>query len=101
ENAFAEARLAEELQRRGLMWWSAAGGNRSWTHVQSSAAVIGIDEADAVALGAEFGQDAIFALTPAGRRVIGCSDKRVAATGWSIELDGDIFASANDVDAPD
>ena len=101
ENALAEARLAEELQRRGLMWWSAAGGNPSWTHVESSAAVIGIDEADAVVLGAEFGQDAIFALTPAGRRVIGCSDKRVAATGWSIEVDGDISASASDVDAPD
>ena len=40
-----------------------SGGNPSWTHVEPGAAVIGMDEADAVALGAEFGQEAIFVLT--------------------------------------
>ena len=100
-NASAEARLAEELERRGLTWWPAAGGNPSWTHVEPSAAVIGMDEADAVALGAEFGQDAIFVLTPADRRVIGCADRRVVATGWSIEPDADLSASANDHEAPE
>ena len=84
-NATAEGRLAVELERRGLTWWPGAGGDPSWTHVEPGAAVIGMDEADAVALGAEFGQDAIFVLTPADRRVIGCTDKRVVATGWSSE----------------
>ena len=98
-NALAEARLAEELERRGLTWWSAAGGDPSWTHVEPSAAVIGVDEADAVALGAEFGQDAIFVLTPTDRRVIGCADRRVVATGWSIEPDDDLSASADDHEA--
>jgi Protein of unknown function (DUF3293) len=84
-NASAQARLVTELERRGLTWWPAAGGDPSWTHVEASAAVIGMNEADAIALGAEFGQDAIFALTPADRRVIGCADGRVVATGWSIE----------------
>jgi uncharacterized protein DUF3293 len=86
-NAAAEMRLTTELERRGLTWWPAAGGNPSWTHVEPGAAVIGMDEADAVALGAEFGQDAIFVLTPADRRVVGCTGKRVVATGWSAEPD--------------
>lgn len=67
-NASAEARLTVELERRGLAWWPVAGGDPSWMHVEPAAAVIGIDEADALALGVEFGQDAIFVLTPADRR---------------------------------
>ena len=86
-NTAAEARLAAELERRGLTWWPAAGGNPSWTHVEPGAAVIGMDETDALALGAEFGQEAIFVLTPVDRRVVGCAGKRVVATGWSTELD--------------
>ena len=99
-NASAEARLATELERRGLTWWPAAGGDPSWTHVEPGAAVIGIDEADAIALGAEFGQDAIFVLTPAGRQVMGCADRRVVATGWSSEPAADPSASADDHEVP-
>jgi Protein of unknown function (DUF3293) len=95
-NASAEARLTAELERRGLTWWPAAGGDPSWTHVEPGAAIIGMDEADAVALGAEFGQDAIFVLTPADRRVVGCADRRVSMTGWSIEPDAGLSASADE-----
>jgi Protein of unknown function (DUF3293) len=99
ENASAGTKLEEELERQGLTWCPAAGGDPSWTHLEPGAAVIGMDEAGAVALGARFGQEAIFALTPADRRVIGCADQRVAATGWSIEPDAaaDLSVSA-DVD---
>jgi Protein of unknown function (DUF3293) len=41
------------------MWRPAAGGDPWWTHVEPGAAVIGVDEADGVALAAEFGQEAI------------------------------------------
>ena len=68
------------------------------THVEPGAAVIGIDEADAIALGAEFGQDAIFVLTPADRRVVGCTDKRVVTTGWSSELDAGLSTPTDDHD---
>jgi hypothetical protein len=84
-NVLAEERLAAELERRGLTWWSAAGGDPSWTHVEPGAAVIDADEDDVLALGAEFGQDAIFVLTPADRQIVGCTDKRAAVTGWSSE----------------
>lgn len=86
-NAAAETRLTAELERRRVTWWPAAGGNPSWTHVEPGAAVIGIDETDAVALGAEFRQDAIFVLTPVDRRVVGCTDNRVVTTGWVTEPD--------------
>jgi hypothetical protein len=92
DNAAAQARLVTELDERGLAWWPAAGGDPSWTHVEESAAVIGIDEADAIALGAQFGQDAIFVLTPADRRVVGCDRQRVVASGWSIEPEADLPA---------
>jgi hypothetical protein len=59
-----------------------------------------MDEADGVALGAEFGRDAIFVLTPADRRVIGCTDKRVVATGWSSEPDANLSALADDHKTP-
>jgi Protein of unknown function (DUF3293) len=62
-NALAEKRLTAELERRGLAWWPAAGG--------------------------EFGQDAIFVLTPADRRIVACTGKRVTVTGWSSEPDID------------
>jgi hypothetical protein len=84
-NAAAQARLESELRRRGLTWWPAAGGDPSWTHVEASVALVGVPEADAVALGAEFKQDAIFIFTPAVRRIVSCTDDRVVTTGWSIE----------------
>jgi Protein of unknown function (DUF3293) len=99
-NATAEARLAAELEWRGLTWWPGAGGDLSWTHVEPGAAVIGMDEADAVVLGAEFGQDAIFVLTPVDRRVVGCADRRVVTTGWSSEPDADLSALADGHKSP-
>jgi hypothetical protein len=39
-NALAEERLTAELERRGLTWWPAAGGDPSWTHVEPGAAAV-------------------------------------------------------------
>jgi hypothetical protein len=88
-NALAEKRLTAELERRGLAWWPAAGGDPSWTHVEPGAAVVDADEDDMLALGAEFGQDAIFVLTPADRRIVACTGKRITVSGWSSEPDID------------
>lgn len=90
DNAAAQAQLVAKLKERGLTVWPAAGGDPSWTHVEDSAAVIGMDEAEAIALGAEFGQEAIFVLTPADRQVVGCAQRRIVATGWSIKPEADV-----------
>ena len=79
DNAARQAQLVAKVEARGLTWWPAAGGDPSWTHVEDSAAVIGMDEAEAIELGAQFGQDAIFVLTPAERRVVGCAERRPPA----------------------
>jgi Protein of unknown function (DUF3293) len=86
-NAAAQARLESQVQRRGLTWWPANGGDATWTHVEASVALIGIAEADAIALGAEFKQDAIFVFSRANRRIVSCTDTRVETTGWSCEPD--------------
>jgi hypothetical protein len=86
-NAAAQARLVSDVRQRGLTWWPADGGDATWTHVEASVALIGIAEADAIALGAEFKQDAIFAFSTASRRVVSCTDARVETTGWSCEPD--------------
>ncbi len=83
-NAAAQARLESELRRRGLTWWPAAGGDAPWTHVEAGVALIGVPAPVAVALGAEFKQDAIFVFTTADRRIVSCTDARVETTGWSI-----------------
>jgi hypothetical protein len=85
DNAAAQVQLVAKLKEQGLTVWPAAGGDPSWTHVEDSAAVIGMDEAEAIALGAQFGQEAIFVLTTADRQVVGCAQRRIVATGWSIE----------------
>lgn len=86
-NAAAQARLESQLRARGLTWWPADGGDPTWTHVEAGVALVGIAEADAIALGAEFKQDAIFAFSTANRRVVSCTDARVETTGWSVEPD--------------
>jgi hypothetical protein len=58
-------------------------GRPPWTHSEASVALIGIPEADAIALGAQFKQDAIFVFSPADRRVVSCTDDRVVTTGWT------------------
>jgi Protein of unknown function (DUF3293) len=85
ENAAAQRRLEDELAQRGWTWWPAAGGDASWTHVEASSAVIGAPEAEVAALGADFGQDAIFVLDQKWRRIVDCVSGRAATTGWTVE----------------
>ena len=94
DNAAAQAKLVAVLKERRLTVWPAAGGDPSWTHVEDSAAVIGMDESEATALGAQFGQDAIFVLTATDRQIVGCAKRRIVATGWSIEPDAGLPSDA-------
>jgi hypothetical protein len=86
----AGAPLAAELTSRGLHWWPASSGDPSWTHVEQGVAVPGLSEADALALGARFGQEVIVVLTPASRRVIDCGSGRRSVTGWTMVSEADL-----------
>ena len=82
--------LATELTSRGLPWWPTASGDPSWTHIEPGVAVPGLSEADALALGARFGQAAIVVLTPASRRVIDSATGHRSVTGWIIVSEADL-----------
>jgi hypothetical protein len=86
----AGAPLAAELTSRGLRWWPASAADPSWTQVEQGVAVPGLSEADALALGARFGQEVIVVLTPASRRVIDCATGRRSVTGWIIVSEADL-----------
>jgi hypothetical protein len=49
--------------------------------------VVGVEECEVAVLGAEFGQDAIFVLTSASRRVVSCAGNRELSTGWSADCE--------------
>lgn len=89
-NARAQALLESELASRGRAWWPAAGADPSWSHVEDGVAIPGISEAEALELGAAFGQEAVFVLTPASRRLIDCVTGRRSVTGWVIVTEADL-----------
>ncbi|MEU2929887.1 DUF3293 domain-containing protein [Streptomyces sp. NPDC007251] len=74
----------------GLRWWPAVGGDAAGIHAEISAAVVGMNDAQARALGRRFGQDAVFAWSPASWRLLGCADAfhDTVATGWHAALLG-------------
>ncbi|OSP23771.1 DUF3293 domain-containing protein [Streptomyces sp. PU_AKi4] len=72
DNARAQARLLDELGRRGLAWWPATGSDVHGTHIEQSVAVAGLSDSAARELGRRFGQDAVFAWTPGTWRLLSC-----------------------------
>jgi hypothetical protein len=92
ENEKAQGNLEAELTSQGREWWPAAGGDPTWTHVEQSVAVPGMNEAEALELGARYGQEAIFIITPASRKVIDCVSGRRSITGWVIADEADLAA---------
>jgi hypothetical protein len=89
-NARAQALLEGALAGRGRAWWPAAGADPSWSHVEDSVAIPGISEAEGRELGAAFGQEAIYVLTPTSRRLIDCVTGRRSVTGWVIVPEADL-----------
>ncbi|MBV2354194.1 DUF3293 domain-containing protein [Streptomyces sp. J2-1] len=83
-NARAQGLLLDELDRRPLTWWPAAGGDAYGTHVEESVAVVGISDGAARELGRRFGQDAIFVWTPDAWRVSACDSDTSAVSGWAV-----------------
>ena len=47
----------------------------------------GIDEAEALAIGREYGQAAVFAWSPEAWQVVSCTDDRRHRGGWHVMTD--------------
>ncbi|MFE9538978.1 DUF3293 domain-containing protein [Streptomyces sp. NPDC006691] len=73
-NLRAQHELLHSIGLNRLQWWPAVGGDLADTHAEISAAVVGMDDAQARNLGRRFGQDAVFAWSPASWRLLACTD---------------------------
>ncbi|MEU4327035.1 DUF3293 domain-containing protein [Nonomuraea dietziae] len=86
DNARAHRRLTAELDALALSWWPAAGGDVTWTHVEESVAVVGLDDDTARRIGARYEQDAVFAWDPRRWRLLECEGDHQVTSGWSVTV---------------
>ena len=84
DNRRRQAALEAELRPLAGGMWAAEGLDPVSGHREEGVAVCGVSEAHAVALGARYRQDAIFAWTPSEWTIVACTGQRRVASGWSV-----------------
>ena len=84
-NRSRQAALEKEL-RAGEPdeMWRAVGVDPLSGHREEGVAVSGVDLGAVLALGARYGQDAIFEWTPSQWAIVACEGGRREAFGWSV-----------------
>jgi len=87
-NRLRQAALEAHLRPLVAALWPAVGVDPVSGHREEGVAVRGIREPDALALGARYGQDAIFAWTPEEWTVVACTGGRRVVSGWSVTKPG-------------
>jgi len=88
ENRRRQAELEAVLRPLAGGIWAAVGVDPVSGHREEGVAVLGVSEADALALGARYGQDAILAWTPLEWTIVGCTTGRRVASGWTCTRPG-------------
>jgi hypothetical protein len=83
-NRRRQAKLEEELRPLARCMWSARGYDAASAYRNEGVAVSGAREADVLAAGARFGQDAVFAWTATEWTIVGCTGGRRLPLGWRI-----------------
>lgn len=83
-NIFAHERLTTGLQKMGKTCFAANGGDVEWTHVEQGFAVIGMTDEEALALGRDFGQEAIYGWSPSTLTVLSCDTAKIHMMGWDV-----------------
>jgi len=76
--------LESDLRCLTMETWPAVGWTEYSDHREEGVAAAGLSEEDAVALGARYGQNAIFAWTPTAWLVVSCVDDRRHEAGWRL-----------------
>ena len=84
DNRQRQGALERALRPLARSLWSAEGMDPVSGHREEGVAVCGIPQADAVALGARYHQEAVFAWTPLEWTVVACAGGRRVASGWSV-----------------
>ena len=84
ENEVRAGRLEAELVRLGAVHWPATGRDLATPHHEAGVAVTGLTEAEGIALGARFGQAAVYSWTEQALSVVSCTDDRRHIAGWRL-----------------
>lgn len=85
ENRRRQAALEAELAAAGLAVVRAVASAPDGTHAEESAAVVGWDDAAALALARRYGQDAVFRWSPTAWEVVPCDGGPALRSGWTVE----------------
>jgi hypothetical protein len=85
QNRRRQRALEAELAGRGLVVTRAVASAADGSHAEESAAVVGWDDAGALALARRYGQDAIFRWTPEAWAVLPCDGGPPLTLGWTLE----------------
>jgi hypothetical protein len=84
ENAARQARLEADLDARGLRYTRTVAGAEDGLHAEEGVLVVGLDDDAACALGAAWGQDAVFRWSRSAWSVLACDDAPSVDMGWEI-----------------
>jgi len=94
DNHRVQLQLLAELERRGLTWWPAIGGDPQGAHTERSAAVLGLDDESAPELGQHYGQDTVFAWDAHSWSLLACTTGTVTVSGWRATEGGSVLPRA-------
>ena len=85
-NRVRQAALEADLGQLSVPLSVAVGVDPVTGRREEGVAVQGLPEAQVLALGERYGQDAVFAWTPSAWAVVACRGGRRTTTGWSLEV---------------
>ena len=83
-NRARQTALEAELRLLGVPLWSAIGVDIGTGRREEGVAVVGAPESDVLALGARYGQDAVFAWAPGDWAIVACRNGRRLVSGWAL-----------------
>jgi hypothetical protein len=99
-NRVWQAALETDLALRSVRLLAAAGVDPATGRREEGVAIRGLPEAEALALGVRYGQEAMFAWTPTEWAIVACRGGRRLASGWSLAVSEPGFRFSRASDTP-
>jgi hypothetical protein len=99
-NRARQAALEADLALLSVPLLAAVGVDPATGRREEGVAVRGLPEADALALGVRYGQDAVFAWTPTAWAIVACRGERRLTSGWSLVVSEPGFRFSRASDTP-
>jgi hypothetical protein len=85
ENRRRQQSLEADLRPLTDAWWRAAGVDPDTGRREEGVAVDGLMEANALRIGASYGQDAVFRWTPEAWEIVACDGGSRMVLGWALD----------------